>query len=86
MNLDSADPRERREHHRVREVFERCCALLAPLVTANASARTVSDYGMAQMVIGYFPEITSVEAHIVILTVQKMHRDDRLQALLSKIR
>ncbi len=60
--------------------------MLAPVVTANASARTVSDYGLAQMVIGHFPELSSAEAHIVILTVQKMHRVDRLQALISRIR
>lgn len=84
MSTYPMDPRERREHHQVREVFERCCALLAPMVAGNADVKTVSNFGMSHVLMGHFPELSSAEINIVILTVEKMHQGGRLQALLDK--
>lgn len=84
MNTNSSDPKERREHHQVREVFERCCAVLAPMVAGNANTKTVSNFGMSHVLMGQFPELSSAEINIVILTVEKMHHNGRLQALLAK--
>jgi hypothetical protein len=75
---------ERREHHQVREIFTQACALLAPVVAGNDNVKTISNFAMAHMVQEHFPELTSAEVHIVILTVEKMHREERLQAILNK--
>lgn len=82
--MTSAPAIERRENHRVREIFAQACALLAPVVAANDNVKTVSNFAMAHMVQEHFPELTSAEVHIVILTVEKMHREERLQAILNK--
>ena len=84
MSTNPSYPQERREHHQVREVFERCCELLAPMVAGNAGVKTVSSFGMAHVLMGHFPELSSTEINIVILTVEKMHEGGRLQALLDK--
>lgn len=84
MTTNSSDPKERREHHHVREVFEQCCALLAPIVAANANVKTVSNFGMSHVLMGHFPELSSAEINIVILTVEKMHSNGRLQAMVTK--
>ena len=84
MTTNSSDPKERREHHHVREVFEQCCALLAPMVAGNADVITVSNFGMSHVLMGHFPELSSAEINIVILTVEKMHRNGRLQAMVTK--
>ena len=75
---------ERRQHNQVREVFVQACELLAPIVAGNDTIKTVSNFAMAHMVEQHFPELSPAEIHIVILTVEKMHREERLQAILKK--
>jgi hypothetical protein len=84
MDSTSAAEQERRRHHQIREVFIKACELLEPIVTGNDTVKTVSAFAMAHMVHDHFPELTSSEAHIVVSTVEKMHREQRLQALLKK--
>ena len=75
---------ERRQEHAVRAVFISACEVLAPIVASNAKVKTVSAFGMAQILIDRFPTLTASQAHIVITTVEKLHYDKRLQALLNK--
>ncbi|MFA6014762.1 MAG: hypothetical protein WC742_06795 [Gallionellaceae bacterium] len=75
---------ERRQHTQVREVFVRACELLAPIVAGNDTIKTVSNFAMAHMVEQHFPELSPAEIHIVIATVEKLHREERLQAILKK--
>lgn len=84
MNTTTAPNDERRQHHQVREVFVQACELLAPIVAGNDTVKTVSNFAMAHMVQEHFPELTSAEVHIVIVTVEKMHREERLHAILNK--
>ena len=84
MTTYSSDPKERREHHHVREVFEQCCVLLAPIVAGNTDVITVSNFGMSHVLMGHFPELSSAEINVVILTVEKLHRNGRLQARVTK--
>ena len=84
MTTNSSDPKERREYHHVREIFEQCCALLAPVVASNTDVISVSNFGMSHVLMGHFPELSSAEINIVVLTVEKMHRNGRLQARVTK--
>jgi hypothetical protein len=84
MSTTPAPATERRENHKIREVFAQACALLAPIVAGNDNVKTISNFAMAHMVQEHFPELTSAEVHIVILTVEKIHREERLQAILNK--
>ena len=84
MTTNSSDPKERREYHHVREIFEQCCALLAPVVASNTDVISVSNFGMSHVLMGHFPELSSAEINIVVLTVEKMHRNGRLQAMVTK--
>lgn len=84
MTTTSTENRERREHPQVRAVFVRSCELLAPIVAQNDKAKTVSNFAMAHMLTAHFPELSSAEVHIVILTVEKMHRENRLSSILAQ--
>lgn len=75
---------DRRERHRVREIFAQACELLEPVVTANDKVKVMSDFAMTHMLTEHFPEISLLEAHIVIVTVEKLHKEKRLQAILNK--
>ena len=84
MNTTTATTDERREHHPVREIFVQACELLAPIVAGNDTVKTVSNFAMAHMVQEHFPQLSSAEVHIVILTVEKIHKEERLHAILNK--
>ena len=84
MNTTSPTDSERREHHQIREIFAQACTLLAPIVAGNDTVKTISNFAMAHMVQEHFPELSAAEIHIVIVTVEKLHREERLQAILSK--
>jgi hypothetical protein len=86
MNASPQPTPERRKQHQVREVFVRACELLAPIVAGNDIVKTVSNFAMSLMLLEHFPELTSAEAHIVIVTVEKMHREKRLHAILNRNR
>lgn len=84
MNDPTANIPDRREHHEVREIFVSACEVLAPIVASNAKVKTVSAFGMAQILISHFPSLTASQAHIVIATAEKLHFDKRLHAVLHK--
>lgn len=84
MNTAPPSDSERREHHQVREVFVHACELLAPIVAGNDTIKTISSFAMARMVQQHFPELSTSEIHIVIVTVEKLHREKRLQTILNK--
>ncbi len=84
MNTTIAPADERREHHPVRKIFVQACELLAPIVAGNDTVKTVSNFAMAHMVQEHFPQLSSAEVHIVILTVEKIHKEERLHAILNK--
>ncbi len=84
MNATPAMPDERREHNQVREIFVHACELLAPIVAGNDTVRTFLNFAMARMVQEHFPELSAAEIQIVIITVEKLHREERLQAILNK--
>jgi len=75
---------ERRMHHAVREVFAQACVLLSPLVKDNDKTLSMSGFAMVHIVQDHFPELSGSEARIVIAAVERMHRENRLQALLGK--
>jgi len=75
---------ERRQHHHVREVFVQACGLLAPIIAGNDQIKTVSSFAMAHMLREHFPELSSSEIHVVITTAEKMHKEERLHAILNK--
>lgn len=82
MNIHSSVGIERRANPRVREVFVQSCELLAPFVAQNANVKTVSHFAMAHMLTAHFAQLSSAEIHIVILTVERLHKQNRLQRLL----
>jgi hypothetical protein len=84
METLPAAEKERRRHHQIRNIFVKACELLEPIVAGNDTIKTVSSFAMAHMLQDHFPELTSSEVHIAITTVEKMHREQRLQAILNK--
>ena len=75
---------ERRMHPAVRDVFAQACVLLSPLVKDNDKTLSMSGFAMVHIVQDHFPELSGSEARIVIAAVERMHRENRLQALLGK--
>ena len=75
---------ERRVHHAVRDIFAQACVLLAPLVKGNDKALSTSGFAMVHMMQEHFPGLSGSEAQIVITTVECLHREKRLQALLEE--
>lgn len=84
MNNNLATTSERRQHPEIRQVFVDACDILAPIVASNAKLKTVSAFGMARMLVDYFPTLTAEQAHIVIATAEKLYYDKRLHAILNK--
>lgn len=84
MNKTSTTDSERRQHHQIREIFQHACEFLAPVVTANHPVKTISNFAMGHMMQDRFPELLPEEIQIVIMTVEKMHREERLNAILNK--
>lgn len=81
---DSSRRIERREHHEAREVFVRACALLAPFFKVNPEAHKVSKFAMTHILGDRFPTLSRTQAQVVITTVERLHRDGRLQSLLEQ--
>jgi len=54
------------------------------MVADNSSTVAVSNFGMSRVLAGHFPELTSADIHIVILTVERMHRQGRLQTMVTR--
>jgi len=75
---------ERRVHNAVRDVFVPACILLAPLMKDNDGTLITSGFAMMHIVQGHFPELSGSEARIVITAVERLHRENRLQALLEQ--
>lgn len=75
---------ERRQHHELRKVFVSCCDFLTPMVVANVKTETVSSFAMARMVADRFPDLSSAEIHIAILTVEKLHQQTRMRSVAGK--
>lgn len=84
MNTTSTADAERRQHHQVRAVFVRSCEMLAPYVADNEHVKTVSNFAMGHMLIEQFPELSSADVNIIIMTVEKLHRERRLRSILNQ--
>lgn len=69
---------ERRIHPSARRIFVKACVLLAPLVESNE----ISPFAMMHMIRDRFPELSVAEAHIVIVAIERLHRERRLQTML----
>ena len=82
MNAYITPETERRKYQRVREIFEEACGYLAPLIAENAKVQTVSSFAMTHILQEHFPDLSSEEIHIVIVTAEKMHVSERLQGKL----
>ena len=78
---NSPPQNERRVHSQVREVFVSACELLAPIVAGNDTVKMVSSFAMMQIVKENYPELSSTEIHIIISTVEKMHREEILKLI-----
>lgn len=83
MNTSTSATYDRREHRQVRDVFVHACELLAPIVEGNGTNLSFSNFAMTHLVQEHFPELTAAEIRIVIVTVEKLHREKKLQALLK---
>ncbi len=84
MNTISPGRVDRRQNPQLREIFVRSCDLLAPIVAANENVKSVSNFAMAHMLGANFPELSSAEVQIVIMTVERLHRERRLHTILKK--
>lgn len=81
MNTTPPPTTERREYHQIRKVFVRACDLLAPIVAENNNVMAVSSFAMTHILADHFPELSPADIRIVILTVEKLHREGRLHAI-----
>jgi len=85
MSTSVAVADERRQHHALRRVFVQCCVYLAPIVVANAKVATVSNFAISHMLIAEFPDLSATEAQIVIMTVERLHRQQQLDDILQSV-
>ena len=84
VNIHSPAGIERRENPRLRDVFVRSCELLAPFVAQNDNVKTFSNFAMAHVLTAHFTQLSSAEIHIIILTVEKLHKQNRLHLLTAQ--
>lgn len=75
---------ERRIHHAIRKIFAQACILLAPLMKENDKTLSISGFAMVHMVQEHFPGLSASDARIVIAAIERLHRENRLHALLER--
>lgn len=81
MDTTTSSGTERRQHQQVRDIFVHACDLLAPIVEGNDRTITVSNFAMTHILQENFPVLSLAEIHIVIATVEKMHRAELLNGI-----
>jgi len=84
MDKDKSVQEERREYHEVRAIFVQACNLLAPMFQGKDKDMRMSGFAMAHIVKSNFPELNGTEVQIVVKTIERLQRENRLQAVLDK--
>lgn len=82
MNLSSPavtepqDQADRRQYHRVREVFEDAYTLIAPFfATENRWANVTLDHLAYRVVRDHYPEFSAAEVHVLIVAAKRVYGD-----------
>lgn len=84
MDKEKPAQDEQREYHEVRAIFVQACNLLAPMFQGQDKAARMSAFAMGHIVKSHFPELSGTEVQVVITTIERLQRENRLQALLEK--
>ena len=65
---------ERRQHHRVREIFVEACEKLAPFFSPeNRWGNVTLDHLAYRVVRDNYPELTSEEVHVLVVAAHRVH-------------
>ena len=67
---------EFRKFRPVRASLVQAGEFLAPIVAANVNRKIMSSFAMTLMVRQHFPQLSTAEIHIVIIAVEKLHRNE----------
>lgn len=72
--MNAPAPQERRRHHRVREIFEEACTLLAPFFAKeNRWANTTLDHLAYRVLRENYPELSFEEVHVLVVAAHRVH-------------
>lgn len=84
MSDENSEQKERRVYHEVRAIFVEACMLLAPLVQNSDKTVRMSGFAMAHVIKNKFPDLSNADVSIIIATVERLQRENRLQSLVSQ--
>lgn len=69
---------ERRQHHVLREIFSDACRFITPLIQSADKVLGVSNFALMHAVKDRYPQLSATEAQVLVVTVQRLHREGRL--------
>lgn len=70
------DQADRRQYHRVREIFEEAYALIAPFfATENRWANSTLDHLAYRVVRDHYPELSAAEVHVLVVAAKRVYGD-----------
>lgn len=72
---------ERRSHHALREIFAEACLIIAPVIKDADSTLGVSSFSMMHILQDHYPQLTSSEIHVMVSTIERLHRENRLRQI-----
>ena len=69
---------DRRNHHRVREIFIEACALIAPFFAReNRWGNSTLDHLAYRVVRDHYPELSVEEVHVLVVASRRVHEESR---------
>jgi hypothetical protein len=72
------DARERRKHHRVREIFEEAVDLIAPFFDpANTWGNRTLDHLAYRSLRETYPDLSMEEVHVLVVAAQRVYAERR---------
>lgn len=65
---------DRRQHHRVREIFDQAYALITPFFAReNSWANSTLDHLAYRVVRDHYPELSATEVHVLVVAARRVH-------------
>ncbi|MFN4063449.1 hypothetical protein GO613_00710 [Azoarcus communis] len=71
------DQPDRRQYHRVREIFEEAYVMIEPFFAKeNRWANVSLDHLAYRVVRDHYPELSAIEVHVLVMAAHRVYVDD----------
>ena len=74
---------DRRTQHGLREIFAEACQIVAPIMSGANKTLGVSSFSLMHVLQESYPHLSSSEIHVMVVTIERLHREGRLNSVSS---